>query len=312
MNFLKPKFWNSNKFSITPYLLIPLTFFWQLIFFLKRIFTKENKVQTFVICVGNIYIGGTGKTPLSLKLFSLLKKNNKNCAFIRKKYTKYQDEIEFLKLKGPTYERSRRVDAINDAIKDKLDIVIMDDGFQDFSIKKNISIVCFHEKQWLGNGLTIPSGPLRENLSGLKRANYVFINGKKNEYNESMLLKKNQSLKIFYYNYRPTNIKVFENKKVVCFAGIGNPSNFFNLLKKNNIDVIEEISFPDHYNFSEEDLKMLDQKAKTLEAILLTTEKDYLRLNDSYKEKINYLNIEVEIENEDHFIKEIIKIYENN
>ena len=307
MKFLKPKFWNSKKFSIISYALIPLSFFWKLIFFLNKISTREKKVEAFVICVGNIYIGGTGKTPLSLKLFSLLKKKNKNCAFIRKKYLEYQDEIELLKLKGPTYEDRKRINAINNAIKDNLDIVIMDDGFQDFSIKKNISIVCFHEKQWLGNGFTIPSGPLRENLSGLKRANYAFINGEKNDYNENILLEKNQFLKIFYYSYKPTNIKLFENKKAICFAGIGNPNNFFDLIKKNNIDIIEEISFPDHYDFSEKDLKNLEQKAENSDAILLTTEKDYLRLGDSYKKKINYLSIEVEIENEDNFIEELIK-----
>ena len=99
----------------------------------------------------------------------------------------------------------------------------------------------------------------------------------------------------------------FENKKTICYAGIGNPNNFFDLIKKNNVDVIEEISFPDHYNFSEKDLKNLEQKAENSDAILLTTEKDYLRLSDSYKKKINYLSIEVEIENEDNFIEELIK-----
>ena len=231
-----------------------------------------------------------------------------NPAFIRKKYDSFQDETDLEKQIGPIYQNKKRIEAIKKAIQNNVDIAILDDGFQDFSINKNLSIVCFNEKQWIGNGLTIPSGPLREDLSSLKRANCVLINGKKNIDIENKIYSKNREIKIYYAKYKPTNISEFKNKEVIAFAGIGNPINFFNLLKKNNINVTEEKKFPDHYNYSEKDLKNLINKLKVKNSILLTTEKDYFRINKNYRKNISFLKIVVEIQNRDQFIEEIKKI----
>ena len=200
------------------------------------------------------------------------------------------------------------MEAINEAIRNKANIVILDDGFQDFSIKKSLSIVCFNAKQWIGNGLTIPSGPLRESLSSLKRANFVFINGDKNINNEKKILEQNQKIKIFYMKYTPLKIDLLKNKKIISFAGIGNPENFFDLLISNNINVSEKIKFPDHYNYSEKEVENLINKAQDNNTMLLTTEKDYFRINEKYRKKINYLKIIVEIKNREEFIEEIKKI----
>ena len=245
---------------------------------------------------------------MCIELFSILKNLNKNPVFIRKKYESFQDEINLLKQIGPTYEGSKRINAINDAIQSKAGVAILDDGFQDFSINKNLSIVCFNEKQWIGNGLIIPSGPLRERLTALKRANCVIINGKKNTDNEKRILSHNKEIKIFYTKYKAQNIDEFRNKKVIAFAGIGSPDSFFDLLKNNNIDILEKISFPDHYNYSDKELENLINKAKENNTILLTTEKDYLRIEENYKKNINCLKIVVEIENRNQFIEEIKKV----
>ena len=308
MKFLKPKFWDENKISLFSILLFPIALFIKLLHLFKIFFIKKYSCSIPVICVGNIYLGGTGKTPFCIELFSILKSLKRNPVFIRKKYKSFQDEINLLKLIGPTYESNKRVSAINDAIQNKANVVILDDGFQDFSVKKDLSIVCFHEKQWIGNGLLIPSGPLREGLSALNRAGCVIINGKKNIEIEKKILEKNKTIKIFYAKYEAKNIDEFRNKKVICFAGIGNPNNFFSLLKNNNISLLEEISFPDHYNYSEKELENLIKKAKDGEAILLTTEKDYLRINENFKEKISYIKIKVEIENKNQLIEEIKRI----
>ena len=308
MKFLKPKFWDKKQISLFSILLFPITLFIKLLNFLKSFFTKNYRCSIPVICVGNIYLGGTGKTPLCIELFSILKNLNKNPVFIRKKYESFQDEINLLKQIGPTYEGSKRINAINDAIQSKADVAILDDGFQDFSINKNLSIVCFNEKQWIGNGLVIPSGPLREGLAALKRANCVLINGEKNTDIENRIFSNNKKIKIFYTKYKAQNIDEFKNKKVIGFAGIGNPINFFNLLKDNNIDILEEINFPDHYNYFDKELANLINKAKENNSILLTTEKDYLRIDENYKKNINCLKIVVEIENRNQFIEEIKKV----
>ena len=308
MNFFKPKFWDKNQIYFIAVLLFPISLLIKFLAFLKRLLTKTYQSSIPIICVGNIYLGGTGKTPLCIEIFSILKNLNMNPVFVRKKYDSFQDEADLQKQVGPVYQNKKRIEAVKEALHNKANVAILDDGFQDFSINKNLSIVCFNKKQWVGNGLTIPSGPLRESLSALKRANCVVINGEKNRDIENKIFSKNKEIKIFYTKYRAKNISEFKNKKVIAFAGIGNPENFFDLLKDNKIDIEEEIKFPDHHEYSEETLENLINKAKENNNILLTTEKDYFRIAKNYKQNISFLKIEVEIENRNQFIDQIKKI----
>ena len=308
MSFFKPKFWDKNQVSLFSILLFPIALLIKLLSFFKRAITKTYQCSIPVICVGNIYLGGTGKTPLCIEIFSILKDLNMNPVFIRKKYDSFQDEVNLQKQIGPIYQSRKRIEALKDAIQNKANVAILDDGFQDFSINKNLSIICFSEKQWIGNGLVFPSGPLREDLSALKRANCVIINGEKNIDIENKIFSKNKEVKIFYTKYKAQNIDEFKNKKVTAFAGIGNPENFFILLKDNNINIVKEIKFPDHYNYSKKELENLINGAKENNTILITTEKDYFRIDENYKKNINYLKIAVDIKNRNQFIGMIKKI----
>jgi len=215
-----------------------------------------------------------------------------NPVFIRKKYGSFQDEADLQKQIGPIYQNKKRIEAIREAIQNKANVAILDDGFQDFSINKNLSIVCFNEKQWIGNGLVIPSGPLREDLSALKRADCVIINGEKNIDIETTILNKNKEVKIFYIKYIAQNIEEFKNKKVTAFAGIGNPENFFNLLKDNNINVVKEMKFPDHYNYSKKELENLGYNIViypvTTQRLAMKSVEDGLRtiMNDGHQNNI--------------------------
>ena len=308
MNLFKPKFWDKNKISFFAVLLLPITFLIKFLVFFKSLLTKRYKSSIPIICVGNIYLGGTGKTPLCIEIFSILKDLNLNPAFIRKQYTHFQDETDLQKSIGPVYENKQRIKAILEAKKNNINVAILDDGFQDFSIDKNLSIICFNEKQWIGNGLTIPSGPLRSNLSALKKADCIMINGKKNKNIENKIYGENEKIKIFYSNYKPQNIIEFKNKKIIAFAGIGNPGNFFDLLIENKLNILETIKFPDHHKYSEQELENLFSKIKDNDSILLTTEKDYFRISKKNKTKIKCLKINMEIENKDLFVEEIKKI----
>ena len=308
MIFFKPNFWDKNKISFFSILLFPITILIKVVIFFKPYSVKNHKYPIPVICVGNIYLGGTGKTPIAIKIFSILKELNMRPVFIRKKYDAFKDEFELQKKTGPIYQDKKRSTAIKKAIADNANIAILDDGFQDFSIKKNLSIICFNEKQWIGNGLSIPSGPLRESLSSLKRASCVIINGNKNNIIETKLLKYNKEIKIFYSKYEPLNIDEFKNKKIIAFAGIGNPESFFSLLIDNNINILKKIKFPDHYNFSKKEMEDLINLSQEKNATLLTTEKDYYRINKSYKNRVNFLKILVEIKDQNKFIEEIKKI----
>ena len=308
MNFFKPKFWDKNQASVFSIILFPISLIIKLLNLLKRSITKTYKFSIPIICVGNIYVGGTGKTPLCIEIFLILKTLNMNPAFVRKEYASFQDEANLQKQTGAVCQDTSRIKALNKVIQNKFNVAVLDDGFQDFSVNKNLSILCFNEKQWIGNGLVIPSGPLRESLSAIKRANCVFINGKRNIDIENKILSKNKNVKIFYTKYEAENISDFKNKKVTAFAGIGNPQNFFNLLEDSDINVVEEIEFPDHYKYSKKDLENLINKTNENSSVLVTTEKDYMRINQHYRKDINYLKIKGNINNKNQFIEEIKKI----
>tara|TARA_Y100000590_G_scaffold276707_1_gene310699 strand:+ start:4251 stop:5180 length:930 start_codon:yes stop_codon:yes gene_type:complete len=308
MNFFKPNFWDRNEISFFSILLFPISLLVKLLSLFKRYLTKINQSPIPIICVGNIYLGGTGKTPLCIEIFSILKNLNMNPAFIRKKYDSHKDEASLQKQIGKIYQNKKRIKAIDEAVKNNVDVAILDDGFQDFSIKKDLSIVCFNEKQWIGNGLSIPAGPLRESLVALKRADCVIINGSKNQDIDNKIFSNNEEIKIFYISYKPKDIDKLKRKKIISFAGIGNPENFFDLLRENKLNIIETIKFPDHYQYSEKEIENLLKKAKEKDCILLTTEKDYFRISETNKKNISYLKINVDIENKKQFIEMIKKI----
>jgi tetraacyldisaccharide 4'-kinase len=308
MKFHKPRFWDSKKFTIWPYLLFPFSIIINLINLLKFKYLKAEKFNIPIILVGNIYLGGTGKTPLCIEIFQILKSLKINPAFVKKYYKEFIDEQKLLENTGEVFLNKRRSKAIKLLINAKVEVAILDDGFQDPGIKSDISIVCFNEKQWIGNGFVIPSGPLREKLTALKRCDYVFINGDENLEREKSINKFNSKIKIFYTQYKLTNLNDIKNKKILAFAGIANSENFFDLLKNNNIEIIKTINFPDHYNFTKKDILNLNNEAKELNACLATTEKDYLRLNNEDRKNINCLKIELLINKKDEFINELKKI----
>ena len=301
MKIIKPKFWDIKKKSFWSLILFPFTILYFLIFFVKK-FKKKKNFRIPIICVGNIYLGGTGKTPIVLELFNILKDLNKNPGFVKKYYNYIYDEISMLKNVGPTFVSKNRVEAIENLITKNHDVAILDDGFQDFSINKNFSLICFSSNQWIGNGFLLPSGPLRESLSAIKRADCIVINGKKNIEIENKILKEKDT-KIFYSKYIPENIDKFKNNKIIAFAGIGNPINFIDLLNEYNLNIVDTISFPDHYTYKANDVDLLKKKANKLDATLVTTEKDYIRLDNSLKTNINYLKVKLEIENKERLIE---------
>ena len=136
MNFSRPSFWDQNRISFFSILLFPISLLVKFVGFINKIITKKYKYSIPIICVGNIYLGGTGKTPVSIEIFHILKKLNMRPVFIRKKYAAFQDEFDLQHQVGPVYEGKKRMDALKSAIQNKANIAILDDGFQDFSIKK--------------------------------------------------------------------------------------------------------------------------------------------------------------------------------
>ena len=304
MNFNKPKFWDYSELSFWSIILYPLSLLFLFFSLVIKLFKIKKKFPIPIICVGNIYLGGTGKTPLVKEIFQITKSLGKNPAFVKKYYDYLDDEINMLQAIGKTFFLDKRKDSIKSLIKNGYDLAILDDGFQDLSINKNFNIVCFNNKQWIGNGLTIPAGPLREKISALRRADCILINGNKDTKIENQIYKENKEAKIFYSQYKPLDIERFKGKKICAFAGIGNPSNFFELLKENNLNLIKTFSYSDHHDYSYTEIENMVKKYN--DCVLLTTEKDYCRISlDSVLKgfKIQCLKIRLEIEDKDNFIK---------
>ena len=306
MNIRKPKFWNKKN-NIISLLLIPISIIFQLLIVIKTKFTFKHNFKIPVICIGNIYVGGTGKTPLAIFITKELLKRGKRPAIIKKFYREHIDEHDVIKhYLNCLFLNKVRAVAINNAEKEQHDIAILDDGFQDFSIEKDLNILCFNSEQLIGNGMTLPSGPLRENINSIKKAQIILINGKKDKVFENKILSISNKTKIFYSKYTPINIQDFKNKKLFAFAGIGNPDNFFKILTKNNLNLYKKIAFPDHYEFNKLEIKKMIDICSKEKLELVTTEKDYFRIKKHGFKNIKFLKIKLEIEKKDQLINQIL------
>ena len=307
MKFLKPKFWESRS-NILAILLSPISLLFYFLTALRKSLISPKKFKIPIICVGNIYVGGTGKTPVSIMIANILKTNNKNPAIIKKYYKDHEDEHKLINnITNSLILNKNRVAAIEKAERENFDVGILDDGFQDHTIKKTLNIICFNNRQLIGNGLVFPAGPLRERLSSLERAQIVIINGEKNKIFEEKILNISKNIKIFYSEYLPINIEQFKNKKLFAFAGIGNPNNFFELLSKYNLNVQKKISFPDHYEIKKKEIEQITRDAVNNNLDLITTEKDFYRVKDYGFKDLRYLKVDLKIEKKNKFITEVLK-----
>ena len=312
MNLNKPKFWNKKN-SYISILLFPLSLIFILLNFLRKKLTKIRIFTVPIICVGNIYVGGTGKTPLAILLAKELSKKGKKIAILRKYYTNHKDEYNLIKnyFKNLVISKNR-IDGLKEIEKLNYDSVILDDGLQDLRIKKDLKIVCFNNNQLIGNGLVLPSGPLRESLSALKNADIIVVNGGKNKNFEDKILKINHKLEIFYSSYKPTNLDQFKNKDLLVIVGVGNPENFFQLLEQNNLQVKKKLIFPDHYKFSKIEIQNILNEAENSNYQIIMTEKDYYKINHYKLKKINYLKVSLEIDNKQKLLDKINLLYDKN
>ena len=176
---------------------------------------------------------------------------------------------------------------------------------QDYSFKKDKSILCIKSKTGFGNELILPSGPLREPLKEIKQYKIAVINGIKNEKINDTLKKYNPRIKIFYSHYEIKNIEEFYNKKFLAFCGIGDNESFFEILKKNNIEVLDTVEFVDHHIFTEKEILKLLDKANNENLKLITTDKNFNSIPEKYKKMIYKTSIELIIDNNKDLLNEI-------
>ena len=312
MQIKKPKFWVLSKPNFLANLLSPISKIVEL-FSMFKIENKKKYTNIKTICIGNIYIGGTGKTSLAIKIFKILIKRKIRVCFIKKYYSNQIDEIKLLENYGKVFSGNSRDSCIKNAIKENYEVAIFDDGLQDKKIDYDYKILCFNNINWVGNGLVIPAGPLRENLNKIKKYNFIFLNGNlENAENiKKDIIKINSKSQIFDGVYIPINLEEFDlSNNYLAFSGIGNHQTFISMLKKNNFNIIKDIEFPDHYNYKEIELDKIISLSNKLNCKIITTEKDLARIKSQNKNKFKIIKSELNIQDEDNFINAIFPLNE--
>ena len=306
MKINKPSFWDTKKPNLISKVLSFISYF----IILKNILNRKKSIVKSVktICVGNIYLGGTGKTPTSIYINRILRKQRYRTTFIKKFYKDQLDEQKILKKSGNLICEKNRLNAIKIAGSKKFDFAICDDGLQDSEADYSLKIVCFNFDSFIGNGKIIPAGPLRESIKNIKNYDIAIINSNGENINpkKKYLKKINKNLKIYQgiYNVSKKNIKT-KNIKYIAFSGIGNHQTFLKTLKNNHIKIFKNYNFPDHYNYNDKDIFKIKQEAKKNNCKIITTEKDIMRLNKNNKKNINYLKIEIKIIEEKNLIRSL-------
>ena len=314
MNLKKPKFWDFKKPSTLAYLLLPISYLFKLI----RLFKLESKIKKTkikTICVGNIYLGGTGKTSLSIKINEILSEKKIKSCFVKKFYLTQFDEQKLLESRGKLFTSSKRIDAINIAENEGYDVAILDDGLQDSSINYDLRFVCFNNINWIGNGFTIPAGPLRESINNLKNYKHIFLNGNLENLDniKKHIYKINPNINLYIGKYVPLDIEKFnKDKNYLVFSGIGNHQTFISMLREYKFNVVKDIEFPDHYKYNNFDIDKIQKLSDNLNCQIITTEKDYLRLDKEKIHNINFIKSELKILDEEKLISTILNKNENN
>ncbi len=302
IKLLYPKFWQYNSWKSK--ILFPLTYLYGFFSKFNKIFTRTIKLPSLVICVGNVTVGGTGKTQFVIWLANLFKAHNITYVIACKSYNAnlqyccfvdndsnvkiVGDEAKELSLFGEVLATRKWKYLIPILKQLKAQIVILDDGLQSEVFYKNFSILMIDGNRKFGNNKILPAGPLRSSVKEAvaKSDIAVVINNKKDNLLEL-------SIPMFSATIIPT-YNLNSNENYYAFTGIGNPEQFFELLKKNNFKLSGIKVFPDHYYYKNKDICWLRNEAQKLKASLITTRKDYMRLQNKLKTEIFHVELEID------------------
>jgi tetraacyldisaccharide 4'-kinase len=326
-----PEFWYKSDLisKLKSFLFFPFSFIWILVSLVKKNFVKKYKSNLKVICIGNLNIGGTGKTPFAIQTYKVLEKLGLKPVFLTKGYRGIEkgpievkkvhsfkdvgDEALLLRKVGTTIVSSNRCLGAKyiESLKKKFDIIVMDDGLQNYQLEQDIRLLLIDKKILFGNGYCIPAGPLRESINqGLKKIDAIIFTGDNG--NKDVNLHLSEDIQSF-----DTNLKINKNMKTkqisfLAFCALANPMKFYDTLNKNYFKVALTKSFPDHYEYNNKDMNKLRQEANSKNLRLITTEKDYVKINDKENE-ISVLPIEINFNRADEdrfksFLKEKLNV----
>lgn len=292
-----PNFWKHR--GIVARLLSPLGALHNASIAFKFAYAKPYRAAMPVICIGNLTAGGSGKTPVALAVAEMLKARGRKPVFLTRGYggktrgpllvkphhpaRLVGDEALLLARAAPTIVAHDRAIGAALAADQKADVLIMDDGYQNFSLAKDLSLVVVDGEGGFANGLVLPAGPLREDVAqGLKRADGVVLMGSGTPDLAGF------AGPVMRARLEPQS-REFAGRAVVAFAGIGRPQKFFDTLTALGANVRDSESYADHYFYFPADLDGLRARAKA--DPLVTTEKDLVRIPPEQRHGISVLAV---------------------
>jgi tetraacyldisaccharide 4'-kinase len=287
-----PEFWSRKDFAaqLAAAAVSPIGWAYGATVAWKRDHGKRHRTRARVVCVGNLTVGGAGKTPVAIAIARAFAVRNAKVVILTRGYAgsisgpllvdparhdahMVGDEALLLADVAPTIvARDRRAGALL-AEECGAEVIVMDDGYQNFAIEKDFSLVVVDAEEGFGNGNVVPAGPLREPLSqGLARADAVLLMG-----NGDPALPDFMG-PVLRARLSPFESIAFGGMRAIAFAGIGRPQKFFATLKNIGAELIGTYTYPDHHFFSVDEIARMKAYAHRTDAVLVTTEKDYVRL----------------------------------
>lgn len=311
MRMRAPDFWYENPNETVAFVLKPLGWLYGFVGRTRASMVKPFKASIPVVCVGNLTAGGTGKTPLAIAIAERLKTRGLRVCFLSRGYgadipgamvvdaaedtaEDVGDEPLMLAQHAMTIVSPDRPAGARLAVSRGAQVLVMDDGFQNPSLAKDLSLVVIDAAKGFGNGCLIPAGPLRERVEdGLARADAVVVMG-----SGHVFLPVEKPILRATLEALPEERARLKNKRVVAFAGIGEPKKFFATVEDCGAIITSRLEYADHYAYSEDDLADLREMAARQDAELLTTEKDLLRLDPDLRAGISCLKVAAKFEPE--------------
>ena len=325
-----PLFWNKN--NLVSYLLIPFSWVWYFLAVLNKNITKSYFIDIPIIRIGNVVAGGAGKTPLAISIAKRLISFKLKVHFVTKGYkgskktttlvnqslhnfSEVGEEALLLSNIAPTWIGNKRSSCINAAKKNGAEIIILDDGLQDSSIKGDLNILVFNGSQGIGNKRLIPAGPLREPLNwSINKSHLAVIIDKDKKNIERILSKELLVLKattIIKQSIKTT----LQNKNLSAFCGLGYPEKFYEFLQSIGCKVVFWNKFPDHYVYSESKINKMIVESKNNNCLLVTTQKDHIKIPLKYKNNIFSFPIDIQFDEYskiDSMLYSVINKYKKN
>lgn len=310
-----PSFWYKSQPTLCAKLLSPLSSLYAVGARIHRSHSTPARLNAPIICIGNLVAGGSGKTPTSIALMKILSDSHLflSPAFVTRSYKSkiegpervdtqsndiyWGDEATLLSRHGPTYIALNRFEGAEQAIFNGADVILLDDGLQNYSLEKDISFAVIDGQTGFGNGQVIPAGPLRQKLEdGLEMADAFILIG---EDKTDVLSRIPANKPVFRANLEVRQPTELPNTPYIAFCGIGIPQKFHTTLtEKAKVECIGFHTFADHHVYTMDDMTRLVDEALEKKARLITTEKDYVRLPDfTKKSMIDVLPVEIIFEN---------------